>query len=88
MLVIPELTEFRILYSKLYSLSHTLLLNVFSALQGTIFYILFAVTAAGIVLCGSPQKQPRKSSIVQFIFLFWSFEISGNILRNQNFLNV
>ena len=31
----------RILYSKLYSLAHTLLLNVFSALKGTHFYILF-----------------------------------------------
>ena len=28
-------------YSKLYSLAHTLLLNVFSALKGTHFYILF-----------------------------------------------
>ena len=47
------------------------------------FYILFVVTAAGVVLCDSPKKQPRTSSIVQFIFFFWSFEISGNILRNQ-----
>ena len=58
-------------------------LNVFSALKGTHFYILFVVTAAGVVLCGSPKKQPRTSSIVQFIFFCWSFEISGNILRNQ-----
>ena len=28
-------------YSKLYSLAHTLLLNIFSALKGTRFYILF-----------------------------------------------
>ena len=49
------------------------------------FYILFVVTAAGVVLCGSPKKQPRTSSIVQFILFFWSFEISGNMLRNQNF---
>ena len=47
---------------------HTPLLNVFSALKGTHFYILFVVTAAGVVLCGSPKKQPRTSSIVQFIF--------------------
>ena len=52
------------------------------------FYILFVVTAAGVVLCGSPKKQPRTSSIVQFIFFVWSFEISGNILKNQNFLYV
>ena len=76
----------RIKYSKLYSLAHTLLLNVFSALKGTHFYILFVVTAAGVVLCGSPKKQPSTSSIVQFIFFFWSFEISGNILRYQEIL--
>ena len=70
---------------KLYSLADTLLLNVFSALKGTHCYVLFVVTAAGVVLCGSPKKQPRTSSIVQFIFFFWSFEISGNILRNQEF---
>ena len=75
----------RIEYLKLYSLAHTLPLNVFSALKGTHFYILFVVTAAGVLLCGSPKKQPRTSSIVQFILFFWSFEISGNILRNQNF---
>ena len=33
----------RIKYSKLYSLAHILLLNVFSALKGTRFYILFKV---------------------------------------------
>ena len=31
----------RIKYSKLYSLVHILLLNIFSALKGTRFYILF-----------------------------------------------
>ena len=36
--------------------------------------------------CGSPKQQPRTSSIVQFIFYFWSFEISRNILRNQQIL--
>ena len=45
------------------------------------FYILFVVTAAGVVPCSSPKKRPRTSSIVQFIFYFWSFEISRNILR-------
>ena len=44
--------------------------------------------AAGVVPCGSPKKQPRTSSILQFIFCFWSFEISGNILRNQDILYV
>ena len=30
----------------------------------------------------------RTSSIVHFIFFFWSFEISGNILINQKLLNI
>ena len=51
-----------------------------------IFIFLFAVTAAGVVPRGSPKKWPRISSIVQFIFYFWSFKISRNILRNQNIL--
>ena len=46
-------------------------------------YFLFVVTAAGGVPCGSPKKRLGTSSIVQFIFYFWSFEISRNVLRNQ-----
>ena len=59
------------------------LLNVFTALKGTHFYISFVVTATGFVPCGSRKKRSRTSSIVQFIFYFWSFEINRNILRNQ-----
>ena len=29
------------------------------------------------------EKTCRTSTIVQFIFYFWSFEINVNILRNQ-----
>ena len=48
-----------------------------------------AVTAAGVVPCGNPKKRPlRTSTIVQFIFYFWSFEINRNILRNQKILKV
>ena len=36
----------------------TLLLNVFSVLKETHFYILFVVTVAGVVLCGSPKSSP------------------------------
>ena len=46
------------------------------------------VTAAGVVPGGSPKKRSRTSSKVQFIFYFWSFEISRNILRNQKILYV
>ena len=44
------------------------------------------ITAAGEVPCGGPKKAPRISSIVQIIFSFWSFEISGGILRNQKII--
>ena len=57
--------------------------NVSTALKGTHSYILFVVTAAGVVPCGIPT-----SFIVQFIFYFWSFEINRNILRNQKTLSV
>ena len=57
-------------------------------LKELIFIFLFVVTAAGVVPFGIPKKRPRTSSIVQFIFYFWSFEISRNILRNQKTLSV
>ena len=44
--------------------------NVFTAFKGSHFYLLFAVTAAGVVPCGDPKKSPRTSSIVQVIFRF------------------
>ena len=33
--------------------------------------------------CGDRKTSPRTSIIMQFIFYFWSFEISVNVLRNQ-----
>ena len=47
--------------------------------------LLFVVTEGCVLLCGNPKKQPRTSSIVQFVFFVWFFEISGNLLRNQDF---
>ena len=47
---------------------------------------LFAITTAGVVPCGGRIKSPRISSIVQIIFSFCSFEISEDILRNQNII--
>ena len=44
----------RIDYPKQICLATLFLLNVFIALKGTHFYILFVVTAAGVVPCGSP----------------------------------
>ena len=56
-------------YQKLYNMAH-LSLNVFTASKGSNNYILFAITAAGVVPCGGPKKSPRTSSIVQIIFSF------------------
>ena len=56
---------------------------MFIAFKGTYFCILFDFTAAGVVPCGGRKTSPRTLTIVQFIFHFWSFEISECILRNQ-----
>ena len=55
-------------------------------LKGTHFLFLFAFNTAGVVSCGGRKTSPRTSIIVQFIFNFWSFEISMNILRNQKYM--
>ena len=57
-------------YPKLYNMAHLLSLNVFTASNGSNNYILFAITAAGVVPCGGLKKSPRTSSIVQIIFSF------------------
>ena len=61
-------------------------MNVFIALKGTHFLFLFVFNAAGVVQCGGRKTSPHTSTIVQFIFYFWSFEISVSILRNQKSL--
>ena len=50
---LPEIAQ----YSPYY-----LPLNVFTASRGSNLYILFAITAAGVVPCGGPKKSPRTSS--------------------------
>ena len=67
-----------------YSCNELLPLNVFTASKGSNIYILFAITAAGVVPCGGRKKSPRTSSIVQIIFLCRSFEISYDIQSVQN----
>ena len=57
-------------YPKLCNMAHFLSLNVFTASKGSNNYILFAITAAGVVPCGGPKKSPRTSFIVQIIFFF------------------
>ena len=53
----------------------------FHCFQRNSLFILFAITAAGVVPCGAPKKSLRTSPIVQFILYIWAFEISGTILR-------
>ena len=36
-----------------------------------------------VVQCGGRNMSPRTSTIVQFLFYIWSFEINVNILKNQ-----
>ena len=56
-----------------------------AALKGSVLF-LFVITAASVVSYGGPNRSPRTSTIVQIIFSFWSFEISGGLLRNQKFI--
>ena len=61
---------------------------MFTALKGSQFEFLFAITAAGVVPCGGPKKSPRTSSIVQAIFSVCFFEISEDIQNSRNLLSV
>ena len=63
--------------------AYYLFLNIF-LLPKDPFFILFAITAAGVMPCGSSKKSPRTSSVVQIIFFFLSFEISKYIQGVQN----
>ena len=64
----------------------SLLTNVFITLKELTFVFLFAFTAAGVVQCGGRKMSPRTSTIVQFIFHVWSFEVREHILINQNLI--
>ena len=55
---VPEIAQYGTYYIPL---------NVFTASKGSNIYILFAISAAGVVPCGSSKKSPRTSSIVQII---------------------
>ena len=57
-------------YPKLYNMAHLLSLNGFTASKGSNNYILYDITAAGVVPCGGTKKSPRTSSIVQIILFF------------------
>ena len=73
----------RVYYPKLRNIVHTLI-ECFITSKGSNLYILFAITAAGVVPCGGRKKSPRTSSIVQILFLFRSFEINKDIQSVQN----
>ena len=69
----------RIHYPELHNMTHSFF-NVSNAFKGNYFYISFAITAAGIVPCGGPKTSPLTASILQVMYLVWSFELIGNIL--------
>ena len=60
-----------------------LLMNVFIAFKGSHFWFLFDFTAAGVAPCGGRKKVSPYVNHSAVYILFWSFEISDNILRNQ-----
>ena len=62
------------------------LIDMFTALKGSKFYFLFAITAAGVVPCGGPKTSPRTSSIMQIIFSFGLLKSARVFLRNQKFI--
>ena len=73
---LPEIAQ----YSPYY-----LSLNVFTAPKGSNSYILFAITAAGIVTYGGPKKSPRTVIIHSADYNFFrSFGISKGIQSVQN----
>ena len=65
-------------YPKLYNMAHLFTFNVLTDFKGSNNYILFAITAAGVVPCGGPKKSPRTSSIVQII-IYFSFDPLGSV---------
>ena len=52
------------------------------------FICYYCMNAVGVVPDDGSKTSPCTSSIEQIIFSFWSFEISGDILRNQKSLSV
>ena len=72
---------FYVFYRKKISILHGQIRNILD-----LSFILFAITAAGVVPCGGPKKSSRTSPIVQIIFSFWSFQISEGILRKQKII--
>ena len=55
-------------YPKLYNMAH-LSLNFFTASKGSNNYILFAITAAGVVPCGGPKKSPHSADYIFLLIL-------------------
>ena len=50
-------------------MAHPFFINMFTALKGSVL-LLFAITAAGVVPCGDPNKSRRTSSTEQISFPF------------------
>ena len=73
-------------FTSKYGPSSTFLWMCSLLLKERTFVLLFALTAAVVVQCGGRKTYAHSSTIVQFIFHLWSFEISEHILRYQNLI--
>ena len=62
------------------------LIHVCSLFLKYLSFILFAITAVGIVPCGGSKKSPSTPSTVQSLSSFWPFDISEGILTNQKMI--
>ena len=58
-------------------MAHPLLINVFTALKGSQFEFLFAITAAGVVSCGGPKKSPHIIHGAGYIFFLVLWDQRG-----------
>ena len=72
-------------YSKQICLANPISFEFFTTLKEAHFYIVYLLLLQLVLCCVSELK--RTSSIMHFIFYFWSFETSGNIPRNQKILH-
>ena len=76
MMAVYKGSVMRIQYPKLSNMAHI----SFTASKGSYIFILFVITADGVVWCDGLKKYPCTLSVVQIIFFFRSFEICKNFL--------
>ena len=82
-----SLTKLKIAETVVWSITFLIYMFVYAHFSKRIsVFILFAITAAGVLYCDGHKTSPRTSPIVQIMFSFWSFEISEDMLSNQKLI--